>query len=83
MSRYRYLIEKASDGIYLTTITADDTSGTASHVADLDAAKELANLDPNLDGATVRWKDAPEAWQPDAVAVSQWLDDGVEDNRAA
>jgi hypothetical protein len=80
VSHYRYLIETADDSVYLTTVTKTDSDGTGCKVASVEAAKEMAARDPALNGEPVRWKDPPQAWQPYAVAISQWLDDGVEEN---
>jgi hypothetical protein len=85
--RYRYLIELADDNslgpsVYLTTITKNDDSGQATRVhGGVEGAKELASHDPNLEGDPIVWKNPPVAWQPDALMISQWLDDGVEENR--
>jgi len=80
--KYRYLVEVSGDPhrpYALTTITKDDTDGRGHKVASVDDAKATAAGDPNLD-TPIRWRDAPADWQPDALFVSQWIDDGVEDD---
>jgi len=82
LMRYRYLIEVSGDEyepFTLTTITKDDSDGSGHRERSVEAAKETAAKDPNLDGP-IRWKPAPEAWQPDSLVISQWIDDGVEDS---
>lgn len=97
--KYRYLIEHGVpdltvvDGelveltLCLTVITPDDDTGKTNYerFVDVEAAQARAveyerNLNPEV---TLKWKPAPEAWQPDALLVSQYLDDGVEPNRDA
>ena len=80
MTRYRHLIERAGSDIYLTTITAAEPGGIGSGRYDsVDAAKASAAKDPDApDG--LRWRDPPEEWKPDAICISQWLDDGIEEN---
>lgn len=89
--RFRYLIERTTDDeltgdprYVVSEATASDPSyrvGTGSLT--LDEAKALAqqsaaSFDPE---AVLVWKPAPVAWQPDAVAVSQYVDDGVEERK--
>lgn len=84
MSKFRFLIEQSAEsqrwkGVFtISQITPDDDTGMTIGYADtVDAAKQSVATDfPGL-----RWKTAPEAWQPDAVAVSDYLDDGVEEHR--
>jgi hypothetical protein len=78
--RYRYLIEQGTDGVYLTTITREDTDGRAVSVADVETAKLLASQDPSTTYQNLRWKEAPVDWQPDALLISSWVDDGVKEN---
>jgi hypothetical protein len=77
--------------LYITTITPGDDTGTSFGTAftTVEAAQaraeELHQHDGSEDADTtpLRWKDPPQAWQPDALCVSQYLDDGVEENRDA
>ena len=74
--RFRYLIEAngpgALDAYALTTITPTDDSGTSCGGGDTVAeAKALAQTWHR--DIVLTWKDPPAEWQPDAVAVSQWL----------
>lgn len=89
----RGMPEKVFDGnelveadLFITTITPDDDTGRSGGQAfrTLDAAKAEAEQLHRSDGSEdvpLKWKDPPQAWQPDALAVSQYLDDGIEDNR--
>lgn len=89
MSRYRYLIERGGgDEVGLTTLEAGDDSGRgysevygATEAEKVEKAKALAAQDPASPEGGLRWSDPPKAWQPDAIAISGWLDDGVEENR--
>lgn len=75
--------------IYLAVITPEDETGKGStdpHLSVEDAQAEAERLhrsDGSEDPADhpLVWKDPPEAWKPDALFVSQYLDDGVEPNR--
>lgn len=80
MTRYRYLVEQAGTEWYLTTLEAGDDDGHAVRVESEDEAKALAGQDPNAPEAGLRWRDPPDEWQPDATALSGWMDDGVEAN---
>ena len=68
--------------MHLCTVDADGTSqgaiGDYENAADAKlAAEEFARPDE------LRWKDPPKPWQPDALYVSQTLDDDVTENRDA
>lgn len=78
--RYRYLVEFGVDDIVvLSTITAEDTSGTTVSTAlTVDEARALA---AKCESEDVLWQLAPKAWRPDAIVVSQWFDDGADDKR--
>lgn len=81
----------ATADVFVTVITPDDDTGKSLGRAfqTVDDAKAEAEKLHQSDGSDdpedhpLRWKDPPAAWQPDALAVSQYLDDGVEDNRDA
>ncbi len=81
--KFRFLIERADtdDGeqFYLTTITRDDTGGHGPQVASGEAAKAMAESTPYIEDDIV-WKEPPKEWQPVAILMSQWLDDGVGEN---
>lgn len=89
MSRYRYLIERGGGTeIGLTTLAAGDDNGSGysevygeTEEEKIQKAKALAAQDPAASEDGLRWSDPPKAWQPDAIAISGWLDDGVEENR--
>jgi hypothetical protein len=79
-------LEIVEADLYITTITLEDDSGSSGlgPYFDLDAAKvevETWVKQQHGDEIAVKWKDPPQAWQPDAVAVTQYFDDGVEENR--
>lgn len=79
----------ATADIYVTVITPDDDTGrsTGDPCRTVDDAKAYADRLHQSDGSDdpddtpLKWRDPPAAWQPDAIAVSQYLDDGVDDNR--
>ena len=84
MSKYRWLIERSTDELlpwHLTTVNRDgEAQGVGSgEFATVDEAKaraqELMTHERDDEGEPISlvWKDPPEAWQPDAVAVSQHL----------
>lgn len=90
MARYRYLIEASGNPslpFWACTVDATEEArqvGRVGEFATVEEAKraseESSRLDPNEeDGIT--WKPAPKGWQPDAVCVSQFFDDGVAENR--
>lgn len=84
--RFRYVIEhapkSAPEPFVVSQLEPDDDSGqVVLYATDADDAKrQVALLEPE---ARITWKPAPKAWQPDALFVSSWLDDGVTENRDA
>ena len=84
--KYRYLIERGfvTDAIYCSLIEAGSEGrefGTLGEFDNAADAKLAAEADAKATADELRWKDPPKAWQPDALYVSQTLDDGVEENR--
>lgn len=78
--RYRYLIERGSGGTFhLCTVDGEGLSlGGLGDFPEVPPAMTLAReLEPH---ETIKWKAPPRAWQPDALYVSQYLDDGVVEN---
>jgi hypothetical protein len=81
-------MEVVDADLFVTVITPDDDTGQPSSTAfvGVDAAKAHAEDLHRSDGSEdpedhpLKWKDPPQAWQPDAIAVSQYFDDGVEPN---
>ena len=81
-------LEIVKADLYLTRITPNDDTGTGSNTAfrTVEDAKAQAEEWHLHDGSEdpednpLKWKDPPQAWQPDAVAVTQYFDDGVEEN---
>ena len=85
MTKIRFLIEQSGDPyqpLCLTTLERGDDSGRGCKVAGMDEAKRLALQSASLCGVEeITWKKPPAAWQPDALLISQWMDDGVEESR--
>jgi len=85
--KYRYLIERGpSSVIYCSTIEANADAREIGAVGEFDNAadaKLAAEDEAATVGETLHWKAPPKPWQPDALYVSQTLDDGVEENRDA
>ena len=83
MSKYRWLIEGSADGSlpwHLATVNPDgEAEGYGTDHATIETAKAYAQelmtheRDDEGEPVVLVWKDPPEAWQPDAVAVSQYL----------
>jgi hypothetical protein len=95
--KFRYLIERGAeemtfvDGklatadLYLSEATPSDPSyryGTRAY-ATVEAVQAAAQEAARYADAEVelKWKPAPASWGEDALFVSQYLDDGVEENR--
>ena len=85
MTKIRYLIEKSGDPyqpLCLTTLEKGDDDGRGLKVSDMAEAKRLAAQSALHCGVDkIDWKEPPTAWQPDAILISQWMDDGIEENR--
>lgn len=85
MAKFRFLIERSSEtdkwrgALTISQITPEDDSGSVVGYADtLESAQ--AQVEADYPDETISWKPAPKAWQPDALSVSNYLDDGVEEN---
>jgi len=79
-------VELRPADLYLTSVTPTDPDGHGtSGPYTLEQAKALATRSAasfmDVEETPLRWKDAPAAWQPDALLVSQYLDDGVKEAR--
>mgnify|MGYP001486894413 CR=1 FL=1 len=85
MTKIRYLIEKSGDPympLALTKLEKGDDDGRGCLVSDMGEAKRLADQAASLCGVDeIIWRLPPIAWQPDAILISQWMDDGIEENR--
>ena len=92
--KFRYVIERVADDevsgeprYTLSEATPSDPSyrmgsswGQPADEIKALAQQSAASFDPDL---VLVWKDPPAAWGSDVLAVSQYLDDGVEENRDA
>lgn len=87
--RFRYVIERTADEggeprfVVSEATPSDPSYSVGSGSYGYEEAKRLAeqgarSFDPEIE---LVWKDPPVAWGPDAAAVSQYVDDGVEENR--
>ena len=83
--RYRWLIEQGgpedNGAVYLGQVDVEGeyVYGQPFRCDDVDAAKEMVERsEENAD--TLKWKEPPIEWQPDALCVSQYVDDGIEAN---
>ena len=80
-------VELRSADLYLVEVTPTDPDGSRpvgpyASVEDVQAlATRSAASFMDVEETPLRWKDAPAAWQPDALLVSQYLDDGVKEAR--
>ena len=84
--KYRYLIERSGDELFpyhVTTVNPEgEAQGSGRDFLTIDECKSYAqdtaqSGDEEDWGKRVEliWKDAPQAWQPDAILVSQYLED--------
>jgi hypothetical protein len=81
-------LEVVTADLFVTVVTPDDDTGSSGGKAyrTLEEAQAQAEADHKYDGSEdpedhpIVWKDPPQAWQPDALAVSQYFDDGIEPN---
>jgi hypothetical protein len=87
MAKFRFLIEASADPFspfHLGSVDPDgETNGRFGDYQTLDAAKAAAEeMAQSGDGEQValQWKPPPVAWQPDAIVVSQYLDEMYETN---
>ena len=73
--------------LYVSEATPTDPSyrfgrtAYASVEAAQAAAEEAARFAGDPDFGGLKWKPAPASWGPDCLFVSQYLDDGVDENR--
>ena len=81
--RYRWLIERGprDDTVYLGQVDVEGeyVYGQPFLCDDVDAAKAMAERSEQ-DADTLKWKEPQGEWQPDALYVSQYVDDGIEAN---
>lgn len=86
--KFRYVIERGGvedfterEMFCLSEATPDDPQfrvGSPSYYS-VEDAKAAAEATPYVESLT--WKPPPSEWLPDVVCVSQYIDDGVEENR--
>jgi hypothetical protein len=90
--KFRYVIERSIDvvtgdeGYALSEATPNDPSyrvgyGTYTEEQAKAQAEQAAASFMDVKETPLVWKDPPQAWGPDVLCVSQYLDDGVEENR--
>lgn len=85
--KYRYLIERnadTADTAYFCGTVNDEGNpeGTVGGFDEVEDAMRAAESSHATDGHDdpITWKKPPQGWQPDAILVSQFFDDGVEPN---
>lgn len=85
--RFRFLIERnpASAALPYALTTVDAEGNALGGIADSDTVADAKLTGEEYAqselGIELRWKEPPKTWQPDAIYVSQSIDDGIEERR--